>query len=275
MSGRGRPKVLRYAEEKLNGVGPEHQLHSLVSKNKLRNESVSTCLDIDEYQLLSIEAPAVPEDELLDALKWQVAEFVETPVDDLALEFYDVPSVSNIGKGRQVNVVVVKKSIIEAKAQQIKSAGLNLTTIDVPELAIRNLMNSVGLDKNGVVFLYISGEKSLLVFVRKSIMYFCRTLNIGSRHLAQQPQLTKELAQEVQRSLEYFERHFNAVGIERMVVAPMSGKMPDVAGYLDKKLSIPCAYFDYQANFKWRRRLPKSKSSISVLSLGAALRTGD
>ena len=269
------PRLVRHLETPIDPEEGTKQLKTFAKNQRLNKQPCSICLDLGEYQLIPMDAPDIPEDELADALKWGMTEFTDIPTDDMVIDFFDVPGTRSSGDGRHVNVVVVNKSTIEEKATQFKQAGLKLKVIDIPELAIRNLINAYRLDEEGVVFLYIAKTSGLIVFVRDKQIYFSRNLEVGSEQLLQNKEVQQNIALEVQRSLDYFDRHYSAVAIKRLVIAPTEPAMPGLASFLDENLAISCVNFDLNKGLGWTQEHEQSVHPMSVLSLGAALRVDE
>lgn len=270
-----KPCVRNTMEEAIDPALGEQQLKAMVKNHHLPKQTCSLCLNLGEYQLVPMDAPEVPTQDLPDALKWAVTEFIEQPVDDVVIDFFDVPNSSYRRDIRYVNVVVVDKVTIEKKAELFKQAGLKLGIIDIPELAIRNLMNSYHLDEDGVVFVYLAKTSGLMVFVREKQLYFSRKLDIGSEQLHQNPDRRQDIALEIQRSLDYVNRHFNKLTIKRLVVAPTTPALPDLAAFLDKNLAISCDNFDLSRRLGWAQIDTETIKPTSILSLGAALRVDE
>ena len=275
ISGAHNPRISNVAEVAIDPALGELQLKAIVKNHRLPKQAYALCLDLDEYQLVPMDAPDVPEEELADALKWAVTEFVEKPIDDMVIDFFDVPNSSNRSDIRHINVVVADKVTIKHKAEQFKHAGLKLGIIDIPELAIRNLVNHYHLDEEGVVFLYLNKKSGLLVFVHDKQIYFSRKLEIGSEVLLQSPDKRQDIALEIQRSLDYIDRYFNNVKIKRMVVAPTLPALRNLATFLDKTLAISCVDFEFNRHLDWNQTNTSDISPATLLSLGAALRVDE
>lgn len=267
--------INKCAQETLEENITEPQFKVFADTHKLAKSECIHCLDMHEYRLVSLQAPEVPEEELGNALKWAVAEYIEQDLDDVVIDYFDIPKASNMGEGRQVNVVVVEKSIIEEKAKLYKSAGLKLSVVDIPDLAIRNLVTAYDLDEEGVVFLYLASKSGLIVFVKEKQLYFSRQLELGYEQLIQLRSNQQNLALELQRSLDYFYRHFSNIGIKHLVVAPPFKSVPDLTAFLDENLSISCIEFDYSTKLNWAENLQGDTINVPVLALGSVLRSED
>ncbi len=92
-------------------------------------------------QLLQIEAPAVPPEELKAAARWRIKDMVETRLDQLTLD------VLRVGDGReraahQLFVAAAPTALVQSTSEWAQAAGLALRVIDIRETAQRNLQTA-------------------------------------------------------------------------------------------------------------------------------------
>ena len=269
----GQFHVSDFNDEQADRTSGEQQMWLMDSRNSAKRHICSLCLNPGEYQLIPLDAPSVLEQELTDALRWEVSDSVDVPFDDYVVDYFDVPNANNMGEKRHINVVVVEKKLVIEKKELFTNAGLKLKVIDIPEIALRNLISSYKLDVEGVVFLYLTTTGGLIVFVRDRQIYFSRNLDVGTDQLLNKAEAQQAVALELQRSMDYFSRHYSSVGIKRLVVAPTYPSIPGFVDFLDSVLAISCVEFDYKMDLNWSQNRAKSNSHpLGVLSLGAALR---
>jgi len=106
-------------------------------------------LPLPGYQMLQIEAPAVPADELRAAARWRIREMVDAHVDDLTLDVLRVGRLQAPAAGHgQLFVVAAPNAGLERIGRIAQAAGWPLQVIDVTDLAQRNLHTAAaaGLD---------------------------------------------------------------------------------------------------------------------------------
>ncbi len=163
-------------------------------------------LNNENYQLLLVEAPAVPEAELVDALRWRIKDLINFPVSDAIIDAFLLPEECSRGGKKMAYVAVVKREVIAERVGWAKQASLMLNAIDIAELAMRNIAQTVTDTSRGlaVVMLYQGGGS--LQLVRNSDLYLARNfkLNYNAGLLDDIP--IDALTLELQRSLDYFER---------------------------------------------------------------------
>jgi len=63
----------------------------LLKGRGLDRQQCSTLLDIGDYQLLLVDAPEVPPQELRAAVRWQIQDLIDFHIDDAVLDVFDAP----------------------------------------------------------------------------------------------------------------------------------------------------------------------------------------
>ncbi|MFZ2652481.1 MAG: hypothetical protein WA210_20460 [Burkholderiaceae bacterium] len=138
---------------------------------------VTALLPLHECQLLQIEAPAVPADELKAAARWRIKDLVDAHLDDLTLD------VMVVGDGRSRNqrqlfVAAAHTRAIQEVCVSSKAAGLALAVIDIRETAQRNLQSAVAPERSesASAALMQHGEQCLLTICAKGELFYARRL---------------------------------------------------------------------------------------------------
>src|SRR5262249_12952853 len=117
----------------------------------LRGLRANAVLSPGEYALRAVEAPAVPEAELRAALRWSLTELVDLDVEDSVVDAISVPVSERRGRGRLVYAVAAAKPPLRELAHLAEESGLRMGSIDVAELALRNLVALAPADANGLL----------------------------------------------------------------------------------------------------------------------------
>lgn len=106
----------------------------------LAPQEAHAVLGLPDYQLLQIEAPAVPPEELRAAARWHIRDLVSGHVDDITLDVLRVGLPRPDGQPGQPLFVVAAPSTGVARAAALaRHAGWPLRVVDVADLAQRNL----------------------------------------------------------------------------------------------------------------------------------------
>jgi MSHA biogenesis protein MshI len=97
----------------------------------------------------------VPEAELREAMRWQLRDLVPVPPEQLAIDVFHSPPRPNANTARQVYVVAAEQSLIDQQAAVVTEAARRLDAIDIPELALRNIMSLVPGEGSGCALLML------------------------------------------------------------------------------------------------------------------------
>ncbi|WP_137719856.1 agglutinin biogenesis protein MshI [Methylobacillus flagellatus] len=236
-------------------------------------------LQANEYQLLQVEAPRVPADEVRQAVRWRLKDLIDYPMDQATLDVLTLPGEAG-NRTNYLYVAVAKNDIIrERMARFIDQSNIALEVIDIAETAQRNLSSRLEQPGRGLAMLSFGLNGGLLTVTQNGELYHARQFDISLRQLQQEQQaelrqsLYERVALELQRSLDNFERQFPNVGIAQLVIAPYTGR-DTLVNYLRDALYLPVAGYELHDIFD-TSLLPSTQLDIEpalLLALGAALR---
>ncbi|REL36690.1 hypothetical protein [Thalassotalea euphylliae] len=172
-----------------------------------------------QYQIVQVDKPNVPTDEILSALKWQIKDLVTIPPEEMILDYFSGPTLS--GGAEKINVVVSTKSALQAIVEKMSGSIVELTTISTEEFAFASL---VPFQEHAVLLVCQQpNEEVVILIVKHGRIFFHRRL----RGYAQLASKTMEelsfgaidsLSLEIQRSSDYFERQLKQAPIKEIQV---------------------------------------------------------
>lgn len=252
-----------------------------VRQYKLNKHPFATTLELGDYTLLSVEAPDVPPGELRSAVRWQVKDLIDFHVDDAVLDVFDAPASGAHGQMRNLYVVISRKAVVEQHIKPFHDVAANLNTIDIPELVLRNITARLPEDENGLLFVYLSAERGLLIITRQSTLYLARPLGFGFNDLSKIIEQQNELATspafdrlilEIQRSLDYYDRYFMQAPIGNIVVSPVQVELPNFIQSVESSLGIRSRWLDLNEVITSETELNAEIQQQCLLAVGAALR---
>lgn len=142
-----------------------------------RAQRVIGVLDPREYQILQIEAPNVPAEELRSAVRWQAMEFLEGSPNDYTI---DVLGAAGAGAAAgKVVAIAARNDVVRSLMMDCEALGRPLAVIDVCETAQRNLLHAVLLaepDPPAVAAALVAEARRalLVVAVQGQLHYFRR-----------------------------------------------------------------------------------------------------
>lgn len=204
-----KPVIKDYISHTVNTSHPIDKITQVVSEyidqNNLTEASCCLVLNDSDYQLLTIEAPPVPEEEMAEAVKWKIKDLLQFPVNEAIVDVFLQPD-SHIEGKFMANVVVAHKALIDKKRQYVESIGLQLGAIDIPELAYRNYIESSSHNEKNIALVLIKKDSGKLIVVNDSTVYFSRNFSVHYKGGLFDDLPENEIVLELQRSLDYYER---------------------------------------------------------------------
>jgi MSHA biogenesis protein MshI len=239
-------------------------------------------LEIGDYNLLMVEAPDVQPDELRAAIRWRVKDLIDFHIDDAVVDVFEVPAHKAAGANKMMYAVVARSNRVKEIIDQLNNAGLNLETIDIPELALRNISAMLPEDVGGVALIYVGQHQGLITITKQSSLYLSRTINAGTMALPESvlSVVDDETCQrwldsiiiEIQRSMDYYESHFSQPQVSALVMTPIGKEIPGLTEYLTDQLQIPARMLDVNELIDVNEPIPASVQSRCLLAIGTALR---
>jgi MSHA biogenesis protein MshI len=238
-----------------------------------------TCavLDSDEYQLVQVEAPDVLPSELRAAIRWRLRDAISFNIDEAAVDVFDIPDPARKAGQKMLFAVAARDTAIQRVAGSLKDAARGLDSIDIPELCLRNLSALLPQDQKGVAMLALNENFVQLVITRQGVLYLTRRVDIR-RSLslnnagAETDIDASALALELQRSLDYYESHYDQTPIGDLVIAPADERATRLADSLRAETSLRIAVLDAREHFVVNRPGEVIPDWASLMAVGAALR---
>jgi len=204
----------------------------------------TTLLAPSEYQLLSVDAPNVPPEELKTAIRWRLKDMLDYHVDDATIDVLDVPVDKNGGsRTHSMYAVAARNQLIEQRQTLFTDAKIPLTVIDIPDMAQRNISALLEPEGRGLAMLSFSSEGGLLTVTYQGEIYLSRRIDISLDQLAQgdadqRRGLHDRITLELQRSLDHFDRQYHFVNVPKLLMAPMGEAGAGLREYLSTNLYI-------------------------------------
>jgi MSHA biogenesis protein MshI len=276
--GAGTPVLLACVDAALEGGEAADALARAARSRNAARYRCSTLLSSSEYQLLTVEAPNVPQDELKTAVRWRMKDMLDFHVDDATFDVMAIPVERASGRTPSMFVVAARNSVVRQRQELFFGAGIALEVIDIPETAQRNVSALMEQDGRGLAMLSIGPQGGLLTVTYQGELYLARRIDVtpemlddgdaDRRHAA-----LDRMMLEVQRSLDHFERQFSFVSIARMVLAP--GSSASLLSYLSSNMYLPVHQCDLAEVIDLSgvpELLDSAQQAHYFFALGAALR---
>jgi MSHA biogenesis protein MshI len=230
---------------------PIVDLWSLVKKHNLEGVNCSWVLNPSQYQLLSYDELPVKDEEFQSAVRWQIRKLLPFPIDDAYIDSFAIPPAQITNPKKMIMIVAAQRSIIHPLALQISESGLNLTSIDIQELALRNITALYEKDDTTTALLYLQEKAGELIISRHKLFYFSRRLDWNFDFLTKSTldhdtinAYLDKLSLEIQRSFDYFHSQWRIPAPARVLIVSLNPEILDVASYLSQRLKVQVSNLD-------------------------------
>ncbi|MBI5889667.1 MAG: agglutinin biogenesis protein MshI [Nitrosomonadales bacterium] len=197
----------------------------------------TTLLSANEYQMMMVDAPNVPVDELKTAIRWKIKDALSYHIDDATIDVLQIP-INKYGGDRPQSLYAVAASneTIRKRIGLFEKAKVDLSVIDIPEMAQRNIAALFEIEGRGLAMLALGDEGCLLTITCDGELFLARRIDISLGQLQDadenlRQQYLDRVELELQRSLDYFDRQFHHIPVSRLLLAA-----PETLG-LDKMLA--------------------------------------
>lgn len=217
------PRVVRCEYHETGTVTPA-TLEKLRREAGLGKDRHTTLLAPGEYQMLLVEAPNVPANELKTAIRWKIKDGLNFHVDDATVDVLQIPA-SKYGADRPSSMYAVAASnaTVQKRIEMFEEAKLPLDVIDIPEMAQRNVAALFEQEERALALLVFDEDGGLLTFTSGGELYLSRRIEISVGQLRDanedlRAQYRDRVELELQRSLDYFDRQYNHLPVSRVLV---------------------------------------------------------
>lgn len=241
----------------------------------------SNLLESGAYQLLSVDAPNVPQPELKTAMRWKLKDMLDYHVDDATFDILDIPVDKDAGsRTHSMFAVAARNQLIQDRQVLFEEAKVPLSVIDIPEMAQRNIAALAEPPGRGLGLLSFDATGGLLTVTFSGELYLSRRLEISLPQLASADETEKEalyerVTLELQRSFDHFDRQYRHIALSKLLLSPLGEIGTSLQSHLAANLYFPIEMLQLEelvdfSNAPDLKRLESQQRYF--LTLGAALR---
>ncbi|WP_338848603.1 agglutinin biogenesis protein MshI [Massilia sp. W12] len=226
-------------------------LEELTRQLQIERHHCTSLLANGEYQILLLDAPQVQAEELKGALRWRLKDMIDYPVDMATFDLLPLPQDKQGGERAQVFVVAARNTLITEHQNLFVQAKTGLRTIDIPELAQRNLAALVEPQGSALALLSFDDEGGLLTISHGGDLYLTRRIDVRlytleHRDSEERAAILERITLELQRSLDHFDRQYHFMNLSRLMLAPLPEAGQSLFNYLASNLYLPVEWLDLQ-----------------------------
>lgn len=219
-------------------------LENLRRDSDISDRSVTTLLAPGEYQILLVDAPNVPADEMKTAVRWKIKDRLNYHIDDATVDMVRIPaSKYDSGRPQSLYAIAAANNVIQERIALFEQARIGMNVIDIPEMAQRNIAALFEHGDRALVVMAFDDFGGLMTFTAGGELYLSRRIEISSGQLMDadenlRRQYRDRVETELHRSLDYFDRQYNQLPVEMVLVcAPdKTGLVEFLAAALDTKV---------------------------------------
>lgn len=253
----------------------ESVLKDIVQAHKLKKKPCSTVIDPVDYRLLVSETVDVPQEEMAEAVRWKIKDLLDFDVMDATLDVFGFPGPQGTNESGQCYVVAAKNQSLKKRIKMLLAAGANVTVVDIPEMALRNVAATLDKEAKGIALLYFSPSVGFLTISKGDVLHMSRNLNVGLGELVEstdRSELTDRILVELRRSIDYYASHFKLQPVDRLLIAPLPAELVGWELNFSERLGIPVDVLDVNSLATWPDEVPREVAVKFFLTFGAALR---
>jgi len=224
---------------------PSDQADSLQRETKehgLARFTCTTLLEPADYQILLVEPPKVPPDELKAAIRWRIKDLLEYHIDDATVDVFEVRAEGDPkGAAKAMYAVATSNEVVQKRIALFQDARVPLKVIDIPEMAQRNVAALFESPDKATAMLAFSPWGGLLTISFHGELLLTRRLEVTSVQLGQREHgdhYRERVATEITRSLDIFDRQRLSVGVGELLLAPLP-QDPELEQFLHSRLYVP------------------------------------
>lgn len=258
----------------------EQLLRRTIAKLGVARASVFAVASADDYQLVQVEAPEVQPAELRAAIRWRLRDVIDFHIDDAVVDVFEIPDQSRRAQAKMLFAVAARSAAVQRMVSAIAPLARHFDVIDIPELCVRNVAALLPQDQKGVATFVLGDTFAHLTLTRQGVLYLARRIEYNrgfdldasdsnnDRHID-----AASLGLELQRSLDYYESHYDQTPIADLVIAPGGPEAEQLAVRLRAETSLRISVLDLSESMDNATAMEGGMSSECLLALGAALRT--
>jgi len=192
------------------------------------------------YTVSLVERPKVPDDELVEAARWRLQDNLDFPPEQAAVEVFPLPESASRERA-MVFVVAAHRETLKRLVDGVYRADLRLDSIDVTELALRNVAHGLYPEPHwSVGLLRLTAGSGVINISRGEELFLSRRISGIPSELSEHAweAFSDRLLLQVQRSIDYYESAMSQPPCNALIVATTHAWQNKVCEYLDEMLPV-------------------------------------
>ncbi len=249
-------------------------LQRFVETHQLAGVACSYVLGTGEYSLYLVESPAVPVQERSQAVSWLIRDLVNFPIEEAVIDTFELPFARARDNLNMLYAVVMRKKQVAEIESFIDGSGLILKLIDIPELALKNVINLDPKYKEGCAFIQLYEQGGRLMLCQDNSICMIRSFDLKLDDLLSESgaQFLESLCVEIQRSFDYVNSMFRKNISNTVVLAKIPRDISVIQAAIKNTLGFEVDIFDFGQKIKTEKPLSEEESTECLCAIGTVLR---
>jgi MSHA biogenesis protein MshI len=252
------------------------KLGEQVEQLGLQGSTCNAVLAARDYNLYLVEAPAVEQEELRAAVRWKIKDLLDIPVEEAVIDLFPVPEDAFQGRSKMLYVVAAARSRVQQVVELCQRAELELASIDVPEMIMRNISSQFADDQNGLAFLSLKTNGSSMNITRQGDLYLARKINTQMSpdvmSAGDWESQRDRLVLELQRSLDYYESQMGQNPVAHVLLAPRLHDAEALVSSLNEVMGVKVSVLRFASQLEATEGISSDAKHACMLAIGGALR---
>lgn len=222
----------------------QKQLAEYVQQHRLQNTDCYVSLTSHWYQLLQLDEPSVPAEEIYAAIAWPLNDLLPP---NIAYVYDYLKPPAQIAGQAKLSVVAIPGKDIARISKGIYGAELSLQNICIEETATVEL---IPVSDDAVMSLVQEhSEEIVLNVVKGGELYFTRRLkgfeNLGSYTENELSMgITESLCVQIQRSMDYFESQLRQSPVRKVLLKLDTNLAEQLGKQIQANMGLPVVLFE-------------------------------
>ena len=254
-------------------------VRTLVESLKIKTKNVASSISGHSVIIRKILLPIMTEDEMEASIQWEAEQYIPFEISEVNLDFQILGAAQKDPSQMNVILVAAKKDFVNDYVAVFKEAGLSPLVIDIDCFALENTFEiNYGFEADASVALINIGASAMNINILKDgESVFTRDIQVGGNMFNEEIQkrlgvssedaetvklggdvddvdpgavadviteASESLAQEVQRSLDFFSATSSDEKVQAVYIAGGVSKTIQVKEALERRLSMPVEVLD-------------------------------
>lgn len=260
------------------------QIKNIAKKSGLEKADWNIVLSSSQYQLLQVDVPDVPEEEINNTLKLKANDLLQYPLSEASISVFRLPDEAYRGRLKMAYIVAAKRELVQNLQDEFGLLGFNLKSIDIADMAMRNL-GMLATQKESFAILNLGSETSYINCCFRGYMCLNRQVDVGFNQLMPAPPSSEggltvdnlqihldSMSLEIQRSLDYFESQLGLGAIPEIVIIAPDEVTSDVMSLIDRAFQARVIRLKPDEHLTVPSDYENNLFTSNCLALGGALR---